>query len=303
MNNSAPTHPDPQRLEIPISQWPSLAASAKAEFLAQIDHEIDEVGIVAIAGALSPESCDNYAALLQYELDHPTQIERVMHERREKRDGWKVYNLPTRHEDFLTLIEFPFTVDYMRNRLGPTTELHSSEGAITPPGGGNLPPGMEDPRSGWHVDVIERIPNYFLAMISIYYLCDTTIGNGATRYIPGTHKNFISLEEALKSEPKYCPVKKGDMVLFNPYLWHAGSPNNTDKARPVIINYYQRGFIKQGFDYPNIMSVAEMQRLTPLQRQLLGFNRRVPRDVDEIYLMRGEVAEFDPLGAAWVKRF
>ena len=44
------------------------------------------------------------------------------------------------------------------------------------------------------------------------------------------------------------------------------------------------------------MSVAERKRLTPVQRQLLGFNRRVPRDVNEIYLLRKELAEFDPIG-------
>jgi len=47
---------------------------------------------------------------------------------------------------------------------------------------------------------------------------------------------------------------------------------------------------------PNTMSVAEIKKLTPELRQLLGFNRRVPRDVSEIYLFRKEVAEFDPFG-------
>ncbi len=296
MNKTTDAHRDPKRLEIPVAEWTRLPDGKKEEFLAQVDREIEEVGIVSVGGALSSAQCDQYVRLLQHELDHATQIERVMHERRGQRDGWKVYNLPTRHADFLELVAMPFTVEYMRRRLGPTMELHSSEGAITPPGGGNPPPGTSDPHSGWHVDVVERIPNYFPGIISIYYLCDTSTENGATRYIPGTHKNFISLEEALKCEPKYCPVKKGDMVIFNPYLWHAGSPNRTDKIRPVIINYYQRGFMKQGFDYPGTMSVAERKRLTPELRQLLGFNRRVPRDVSEIYLLRKELAEFDPVG-------
>lgn len=295
-NGTGDAHRDPARLEIPVVKWPQLSAGEKEKFFAQVDREIDEVGIVSVASALSHEQCDHFARLLQHELDHATHIERLMWERRAQRDGWKVYNLPTRHEDFLELVALAFTVEYMQSRLGKTTELHSSEGAITPPGGGNPPPGTSDPHSGWHVDVVERIPNHFPGMISIYYLCDTSTENGATRYIPGTHKNFISLEEALKSKEKYCPVKKGDMVIFNPNLWHAGSPNRTDKIRPVIINYYQRGYMKQGFDYPGTMSVAERKKLTPLLRQLLGFNRRVPRDVSEIYLFRKEMADFDPIG-------
>lgn len=287
---------DPKRVEIPFARWAQLSAEEKTRHLDIVDREIEEVGIVVVAQALTAERCDQYVRLLQHELDHATRIERVMHERRGQRDGWKIYNLPTRHQDFLELASLPPTVEYMQHLLGPTMELHSSEGAVTPPGGGSPPPGTSDPTSGWHVDVVERIPGYFLGMISIYYLCDTSTANGATRYIPGTHREFISLEEALKREPKYCPVAKGDVVLFNPYLWHAGSPNTTDRIRPVIINYYQRGFIKQGFDYPGTMSVAERKRLTPVQRQLLGFNRKVPRDVNEIFLMRKELAEFDPIG-------
>ena len=215
-SNEASVHPDPKRVEIPFVRWPQLSVDEKRHYFDIVDREIEENGIVVLAQALTAQRCDQYVHLLQYELDHATRIERIMHERRAQRDGWKIYNLPTRHPDFLELVSLPATVEYMQRLLGPTMELHSSEGAITPPGGGNPPPGTSDPTSGWHVDVVERIPGYFLGMISIYYLCDTSTANGATRYIPGTHREFISLEEALKREPKYCPVAKGDLVLFNP---------------------------------------------------------------------------------------
>ena len=290
-------HRDPRRLEFSIAEWETRSSDEKNACYGEMDRELDENGILVVAGVLTPVQCDHYAELLQQELNTSSHIERVMHERRGPVDGWKVYNLVMRHRDFIELASLSFTVDYMRRFFGSDMELHSSEGAIIPPGGGNLPVkgSVEEDVSGWHVDGSERIAGYYLSMISIYYLCDTSRENGATRYIPGTHKEFLSKEEALQREPRYCPVSKGDMVIFNPCLWHAGSPNTSQSNRPVIINYYQRGFVKQAFDYPGTMSVADMKKLTPDQRQLLGFNRRVPRDVSEIYRFRPELADFDPL--------
>jgi len=54
--------------------------------------------------------------------------------------------------------------------------------------------------------------------------------------------------------------------------------------------------VKQGFDYPRQRSVAEVKRLTPEQRSLLGFGRRLTRDVDDLY-MYGPVSvdDMDPI--------
>jgi ectoine hydroxylase-related dioxygenase (phytanoyl-CoA dioxygenase family) len=286
----------PARLEFPLDRWSALAPDERERAYAAVDREIEEVGIVVIAGALSPEACDRYTAIFRRELQSPTRIERAMHERRRMRDGYKLYNLTARHPDFLELITFPFVVGFMRRHLGDNMILHSSEGAIIPPGGGNPPPGLSDPHSGWHFDGYARIPNYFLSLNSIYYLVDTSPLNGATRYIPGTHKEFITLEEALRREPRHCPVKKGDVVLFNPYLFHAGSPNNSDADRPVIINYYQRWYVKQEYDYFRTRTIAQVRAMTPEQRRVLGYHARMMRDIDEIYMIRREVAEFDPVG-------
>ena len=283
----------PARLEIPINRWHTLSALEKEAHFTAADRELEEVGLIVIAGALSSAACDQLADRMMEEVRTAHHIERKMHERR--KSVLKIYNLQSRHPAFMELITFPFVVEYMRRFLGQDMLLHSSEGGIRAP----IPAGIEDnalPIDGLHYDAVDRIPGHFLAMNSIYYLCDADRSKGATRYVPGSHKEFLSQEEAEKRQTRFIDVKKGDLVLFGPYLWHAGSPNHSTENRPVIINYYVRSYVRQGFDYPRQMSVAEAKRLTAEQRALLGFNRRLMLDVDELFKYGpASVPDMDPL--------
>jgi ectoine hydroxylase-related dioxygenase (phytanoyl-CoA dioxygenase family) len=282
---------DPQRLPIPIPTWTALSPEQREHWFAQADREIDEVGIVVVREALSADECDEFIAIIEEEIRTASYIERVMHGRRTSGTGYgyKIYDFQSRHPLALQLIAFPFVLDYFRRCLGQDMVLHSSEGSVVTPGAGG---------GGLHYDGYDRIKDYYLSMNSIFYLCDTNVTNGATRYVPGTHKEFISNREAREREVKYIEAEKGDLVIFNPYLIHSGSPNMSDSPRPVIINYYQRGYIKQGFDYARAMSVPQIKRLTPDQRTLLGLDHQVPQDIRELYKFRPELVGMDPLGNA-----
>ena len=289
---------DPDRLVLPLDRWSSLSSDDKAAVFALMDREIDEVGIVIVAEALSATQCDEFTAIIDAEIANFTAIERRLHAwpvgNATYRDtkGYKVFNFQSRHPAAMELIAFPLVVEYFRRYLGASMVLHSSEGAVIPPGCGKDFP--------LHFDGYDRIPGHFLSMNAIFYLCDANAENGATRFIPGTHKEFISRAEAAQRPWKHAEVRKGDLILFNPYLFHAGSENRSHANRPTIINYYQRGYIRQGFDYPRAMSLAERRKLTATQRTLLGFDHQVPADVDELYLQyRGPknplLADMDPL--------
>jgi ectoine hydroxylase-related dioxygenase (phytanoyl-CoA dioxygenase family) len=284
---------DPARLRIPVESWVELPPDDKETYYATCDRELDEIGILVVANALSDEDCDEFIAIIDDELARVTNLERVMHQRQAESMarggpgyGKKLYNFQSRHQKAMDLIAFPFLVDYFRRFLGADMELHSSEGAVVTPGASG---------GGLHHDGRDRVPGHFFSLNSIYYLVDSDESNGATRYVPGTHKDFITIAEAQTRPARYVDVKKGDLVIFNPCLIHSGSPNRSNANRPVIINYYQRGNIKPGFDYPRAMSVAEIKRLTPTQRQLLGFNFRVPLDERELYTFRPELGDLDPL--------
>lgn len=270
------TFREPIRVELDFANWEHWSEEEKAQYYRTCDSEIDEVGVVILAGAISPALCDSLAELIDKELKHLCNIERKMNERRLTHKGYTLYDLQQRHPMFMDLITFPPVVRYFRRYLGERMVLHSSQARITPQGTGD---------GHWHYDGYDRIKDYFLSMNSLYYLCDSTRENGATRYVPGTHKEFLSVVEAAGREFRYLDVKKGDVVMFNPYLIHSGSANHTPEDRPIIINYYQRGYIKQEFDYYHKMSYLERRKLTSDQRVLLGFNDYSAADIHELYVI------------------
>lgn len=282
---------DPRRLSLPATDWNELTKQQKAEFFEAADREIDEIGIVVIKNALTERQCDEFVEIIRDEIRNATRMERALYEKQGPTKGYKVRNFQNRHPATLELITYPLLVEYFRRFLGPKMVLHSSEGVIIPPGTSDGP---------IHRDGYDLIPDYFLSMNSIFYLCDTTAENGATRYMPGTHKElFLSKEEMQQRSFKYAEVKKGDLILFNPYLVHASSANTSNGDRPVIINYYQRGYIKQEFDYTRMLNVKQAQKLTKDQRILLGYEQRMPHDIDELYLIgssKAALADFDPVG-------
>lgn len=298
MNNAVEHDPstiqvdrEPRRLSLPGADWNELTPEQKGQFFEEADREIDEIGIVVIKNILTDRQCDEFVEIIRGEIRDATRMERALYEKQGPTKGYKVRNFQNRHPAALELIAHPVVTEYYRRYLGPRMVLHSSEGVIIPPGTNDGPT---------HRDGYDLIPDYFLSMNSIYYLCDTTAANGATRYMPGTHKELtLTREDMLQREFRYAEVKKGDLILFNPYLVHASSANTSNADRPVVINYYQRGYIKQEFDYTRMLSVKEAQKLTKEQRTLLGFDQRMPHDIDELYLIGSSkvaLAEFDPVG-------
>lgn len=279
---------EPRRFEADFSSWREWTATEREAMVRAWDEEMEEVGVVILSKAIGEPLCDRFIRLIDEEIAGACNIERKMNERRLAFKGYTVYNLQQRHPLFMEHIAYPPVIDYFRRFLGGSMALHSSEARVTPHGTGD---------AHWHFDGYDRVENYFLSMNSLHYLCDSTEENGATRYIPGTHKRFIPVEQWDNCEFRYLNVRKGDIVLFNPYLIHSGSANMSGRPRPIIINYYQRGYIKQEFDYFHMLSYNERRKLTDEQRLLLGFRNVSAADMHELYtISRGDnrLEDMDP---------
>jgi len=80
----------------------------------------------------------------------------------------------------------------------------------------------------------------------------------------------------------------GSLLVFYSRLWHSGGENKTRQPRHALTFNFCRSFMRQRFDYPRMMTLAQMEGLDEMQRQLLGFNVRVPASMDEYYLSEGD---------------
>jgi ectoine hydroxylase-related dioxygenase (phytanoyl-CoA dioxygenase family) len=108
--------------------------------------------------------------------------------------------------------------------------------------------------------------------------------NGATYMLSGSHR----AAEKPSEEDFYAGAERavgpvGSVLIFNSNVWHAGGDNKTDQTRRSVTPMYSRPFIKPQFDYPRVLGYDAGPSLTPYTRQVVGYNARVPANLDEWY--------------------
>ena len=117
---------------------------------------------------------------------------------------------------------------------------------------------------GWHRDTYR--PYQFKAML---YLCDVNEDNGPFQILEGTNKKFSLFEnylkynfdfnknrfsnEEIKKISKHKKIKtftasKGDLILFNSYCIHRGSPLNKGNRYALTNYYFPENFIQKNYN-------------------------------------------------------
>jgi len=105
---------------------------------------------------------------------------------------------------------------------------------------------------GWHSD--QKIddtpdleaPHETIRMTYNIPLVDFTWSNGATEFIPGSHRlprGFHDSDELLRVPnlyPVLLPLRRGDAVLRDGNALHRGTPNLTDTVRPMLDQTYKK---------------------------------------------------------------
>lgn len=120
------------------------------------------------------------------------------------------------------------------------------------------------PRTFWHQDgTLWNDPISYgetpHELILLYYLVDTSVGNGALRVIPGSHRKRHSLHawlaqssveqlrrHASADDPAFhtyadeesVPVAAGDLVVMDARLLHAAHANSSGAPRPALSLWY-----------------------------------------------------------------
>ncbi len=115
-------------------------------------------------------------------------------------------------------------------------------------------------------------------------LDDFTLENGATWFLDGSNQKDTRPEEEYFYEHASRAVgKAGDIILFDSLVWHAAGLNMTDKVRRALTLTFSRPFMKQQLDYPRLLGFYNGNDFPEEVRQVLGYNSRVPTNLDEWY--------------------
>jgi hypothetical protein len=188
-----------------------------------------------------------------------------------------VHHLPCAGGAFLDFLEQPeyrewldrfFEGPYILNTFGGVLNLPNDVAYV-----GNV-----------HRDLRTFSGDLHLMAQLLVMLDDFTEENGATYLLTGSHclrekpPDDVFFRDAVRA---IAPA--GSIILFNSNLWHAAGINRSDRPRRALTLAFTRPFIKQQLDYPRALGDNRGDAFSPMLRQLLGYNARVPASLDEWY--------------------
>ena len=112
----------------------------------------------------------------------------------------------------------------------------------------------------------------------IWMLDDFTPENGATRYVPGTHRSGRLPQDVLADpvaphpDERLVTGRRGTVVVMNAHLWHGGTANRTDRPRLAMHSFYCRRDYPQQQYQKKLLRAETQAGLSPDLRWLLAID-------------------------------
>ena len=179
----------------------------------------------------------------------------------------RVYALTHKGVEFLFLLEHPVLWGLMSHVLGPDFLLSSITANIAGPGG---PPMALHPDQGY---VPPPWPPYPLVANIMWMLDDFTAENGATRFVPGSHRGAVGGPTDQVRATDAVPVtgRAGSVLCFDGRVLHQTGANTTaDQLRHGVLTYCCKPWIRQQENSCLSVPEALWPGLSEPLRQLVG---------------------------------
>ncbi len=209
----------------------------------EMHRQIGEQGFCIVENALSPAELERARAALERGVEITRQIAGGTHiATLDPNDrNIRVNNLPAIDPVFIELLMRDDALASVAAAIGDNYIVSNFTANIALPGSGSM---------NLHSDQALVIPGPWLhpwAMNVIWCLDDVHAGNGATRYLPGSHR-FTTAEEVPENAleqtlPFEAPA--GSFVAMEGRLWHtSGCNTSADEQRRMMFAYYSADFIR-----------------------------------------------------------
>ena len=235
-----------------------------ARDVAAIVAEIAEQGFAIVEDAIEPALVDRLVAridALHTELS-VTPATNIF----EGDKTLRVYNLLARGSVFEEVPVHPAVLPVVEGVLDSGC-LVSSLSSIT------ILPG-EDAQPMHTDDQLIPLPRPHVPIVcnSMWALTDFTRENGATRFVPGTHKAESPPDPfGEHANARVAEMKRGSVLIWNGSLWHGGGANTTSERRIGLAMNYCAGWMRQQENQQLGIPIEIAKGFSPRLRKLAGF--------------------------------
>ena len=237
---------------------------------------IDEQGFIVVPNVLDPA----FIARAKVELEDAIERDAEWHGTKDYPDYGMVLVCSLYGGTFFELFDNRALMAPFEAILNPTCIVYAYTSS-------SMPPRKTNYSRRIHRDCPRVIPGYVTNMGATILLDDFTEENGATYYLPGSHRRASSdgapSSDEFERGARRLIAKAGSVFFFDALLWHAGGENRTGSWRHALTINMCRGYMKQRMDIPRMMHGMDLSRASEAALQKLGFHAQVPASREEYY--------------------
>jgi ectoine hydroxylase-related dioxygenase (phytanoyl-CoA dioxygenase family) len=109
----------------------------------------------------------------------------------------------------------------------------------------------------------------------IWCLDDVHEANGATRYVPGSHRwtGLDRVPEDALAQTRPFEATAGSIIAMDGRVWHTSGENVTEEEeRALLFGYYSADFLRTQVNWNAVLSPTTQSGLDDALRQRLGLD-------------------------------
>jgi fumagillin biosynthesis dioxygenase len=170
---------------------------------------------------------------------------------------------------FADLVMHARVTPYVAALLGHDWVVSNFSGNLALPGSGSM---------NAHCDQSTVMPEPWLeqyCLNAIWCLDDVDQGNGATRYLPGSHRftRFSEVPPNPKVGMRPFEAPAGSVIIMHGRMWHTSGENiSSDRERCLLFAFYSSGFLRLQANWWQIIPPESQQGFSPELNQRLGLS-------------------------------